>query len=1487
VPFSIQVQLVDGSGNPLKIPFGAFVTASLATGPSGAVLSGTQVVGTNSTGLASFTNLIVDRPGSYTLTFTNSVKGCLPGTTGSFDVDGIDHFTFSAIPNPQALGVAEPSITLTALDAGSNVLTGYLGTVTLTSTDPKALLPGQSVPGTGPGTYTFVPADNGVHTFASSTFQFFTAKSGPQSFTAKDTVVVTATGTVGTVLQPGSLAGSTATPVMVQSTAIGLTGDEQTLVNVNPSANSVTVFDVSTPNTPVKVTEITVGTDPRNVAVRPQGDRAYVTNSADGTVSVVDLFNLTVTKTIPVGVEPVGCCLTPNGTKLYVANEISNSVSVIDTTSDTVTTTIDLSGTITKNGQVGTPLGTHPRAIGITNNGDTTDTDETVFVAMFFGVQRKGAENSNLPKPSNFLDEGQDDERDGHVVAISVSADTVFDLALLSPMAPSVTAFGGTGCGFTSNGSVLPAVYTTDGTGGLVAAGPANPPNFTTFVTGCYPNQLASIAIKPKTTAAYVVSTAASPNGPFRFDSNVQGLVSVFDSTAMAETVIAPSLLASLPLNLNFGVANGGTNNPKIFYSNPVAMAWEPTGSVNAGAWIVCQQGDVVVRVVPPSGGATVSLATSPTGAALTTTGTIQHVDLTAVTGALIPGLGPRGIVINRAATRAFVNCFTSRTVSVIDISTNPSPVTATAYSTTNGFVGGVPANGPTQTLLGAQLFYSGRGPQGRMSKAAWGACIVCHPDGLSDNVTWMFDTGPRQTIPLDATFAPPHDATAIQRIMNWSAVRDEVQDFELNTRNVFGGRGLIDDDRCFYLLGGEANGTDASVFEQFQQFLATTATSPVADTTNDDLFPTQPFGLTSAFVGFGFPRRDFAATCLPDGKIIFIGGRAGGTFDATGVTTAQATGGLITGTNMVVEFDPKTNLFTAMNSFGLPATGLICAGAATVKTKAGIRVYVIGGYTGSPGTAANLSAGNFVFDPSVAGTPPGSNWLQDAVIPNPVAQFGICTTGGFNAAEPVQVIHCVLGTTGNEGTASAVSNPNFDAQIFTPSDNPGDGTAGTVQGQWRPVRGNGRLTPRSMLGAAAVVRGGASHVIVIGGVDATGTPLNTVEDYIATPTTLPELIQVNALGTANAMTSIPGITLAGPNGPGAGLANFGIATSLTENKIYLFGGKTKNTAAAIVESNQILELTTNLNPGVTASNQSTGAPQGVWKAVGTLTVDVRQGFAVATPPAVANFEAQPSGGRSAKADAIAAWVQQKVRSYRGIQDASLTASIANGRHLFDTVASGGLGCVICHGGPNWTRSTVDYGPLTPTTLRPAPGQAGAINNYLSLFVNVSGSLQSSLGPEEIAGAELVRTNTAQGEVMGFANTATTDVPVPGTGVTTAFPGPTTVFVLNTVTTFEANGGTQGRINEKRFNGGDPSQLVNGLGADGFNIPSLLSVGGTAPYFYNGLAATLDNVIDGTLTGLGVSTTNVDVHRVPNVGTNRADLVNFLKSIDSTTTPFP
>ena len=80
----------------------------------------------------------------------------------------------------------------------------------------------------------------------------------------------------------------------------------------------------------------------------------------------------------------------------------------------------------------------------------------------------------------------------------------------------------------------------------------------------------------------------------------------------------------------------------------------------------------------------------------------------------------------------------------------------------------------------------------------------------LTDTVTWMFADGPRQAISMESTFefgaakivnGVPVLPDSHQRALNWSAVRDEVQDFTRNVRAVSGGGGLITD-RCQWCGG-------------------------------------------------------------------------------------------------------------------------------------------------------------------------------------------------------------------------------------------------------------------------------------------------------------------------------------------------------------------------------------------------------------------------------------------------------------------------------------------------------------------------------------------------------------------------------------------------------------------------------------------------------------------------------------------------------------
>src|SRR5262249_43818968 len=118
------------------------------------------------------------------------------------------------------------------------------------------------------------------------------------------------------------------------SQPLALSADDSLLLVANPDNNTVTLFDAKNGN--ARLAEIPVGKEPNGVAPSPDGARAYVANTVDGTISVLNINRsapgyYTSAATIQVGTEPYGVALTPTGKKLYVANARSNTVSVIDT----------------------------------------------------------------------------------------------------------------------------------------------------------------------------------------------------------------------------------------------------------------------------------------------------------------------------------------------------------------------------------------------------------------------------------------------------------------------------------------------------------------------------------------------------------------------------------------------------------------------------------------------------------------------------------------------------------------------------------------------------------------------------------------------------------------------------------------------------------------------------------------------------------------------------------------------------------------------------------------------------------------------------------------------------------------------------------------------------------------------------------------------------------------------------------------------------
>jgi uncharacterized protein (TIGR03437 family) len=513
------------------------------------------------------------------------------------------------------------------------------------------------------------------------------------------------------------------------SQPLALSADNNFLIAANPDNDSVTLFSVG--GVELRLEELKVGQEPNGVALLPDRTRAYVANTVSGTVTV-----LAVNTGAPFLQKVTDI---PVGTEPYGLALTPNGrkLYVTNSRSNSLSVINTATNQVTRTIQ---NVGFEPRGLAITNDGDDDDNDETVYVTQFLALPLSG-------KP-----DGEDDSKAGLVTVVSTNTDAVTATVVLRPLADA---------GFNALGDAIGRI-----------APPANPqPADFKFVTGAYPNQLHNLAIKGD--FAFVPSTGASPNGPVRFDVNTQSLLSVLNRTNNQD--------AGRTINMHKAVEQQ-TNATRLFITQPWAIAFER--QANEG-YVVSAASNIVVKLA----------VNATTGAA-----TVQSdpSDPTRVLGIRV-GKNPRGIVINSADTRAYVMNYVSRDISVIDLTTAPERVTNTLRSA-NLPTPGTPED---MILIGKELYNTSVGEfdppaqgqpaiVGRMSRAGWGSCATCHPYGLTDNVVWIFAAGPRRTIPQHTDFDLTDPNRRTQRALNWSAIFDEEEDFELNIRNVSGGGGLI-----------------------------------------------------------------------------------------------------------------------------------------------------------------------------------------------------------------------------------------------------------------------------------------------------------------------------------------------------------------------------------------------------------------------------------------------------------------------------------------------------------------------------------------------------------------------------------------------------------------------------------------------------------------------------------------------------------------------
>jgi YVTN family beta-propeller protein len=580
-----------------------------------------------------------------------------------------------------------------------------------------------------------------------------------------------------------ALACATTAPGSTRSSAIALASDDSALITVNRDTSSVTAMsvDYSGANPALnKLGEVAVGNEPWAVAIDGCNTTAYVVTRKDQ--KVVEITGVktvpTMGRTVAVGSEPAGIAITPNNKKLYVSNWVDGTLSVIDTASMTVSSTVDLNTAIAATGLLGSvtarPALAHPRGIAITNNGDTNDDDETVYVTEWFAL-RTG--------PETAAGTGSDTNWKGLIYAVNVGSGMVRTLDL-----PPITD-----------------------TGFNDAKGQA---------TGCFPNQVGTITIDGA--FAYVTSTCASPVGPTGVFQKGACALDSQCSGGLAGSCVNGACKGACTIDSDCGVgsaagacniANGGICSPlaanakttthpglsivdltsntvttvnldKLFTSaastqNGMVSTRMPLLPTDVGfrpgfAYVSAMGADAVFRLTVTNG------AITKVGAAQNDFIDVHNPALGATQFSL-----PIGIAVGQTQGFAFVANDGTRDVTTLALNAQALVPTAILSSTA------LPAAGSQaeKVLIGKRLFTTGLG-RWSLAGAAWGSCAACHIDGLTDNVTWYFARGPRQTISLDGTFNK-NDSTD-QRIMNWTGILDEVADFEGNVRGISGGVGAL-----------------------------------------------------------------------------------------------------------------------------------------------------------------------------------------------------------------------------------------------------------------------------------------------------------------------------------------------------------------------------------------------------------------------------------------------------------------------------------------------------------------------------------------------------------------------------------------------------------------------------------------------------------------------------------------------------------------------
>lgn len=169
VPLTTQpvIQLVDGSGNAVA-QMGKTIVAAIQSGTG--TLSGTTSLATNSSGIASFTNLTLSGAAGSQVTLSFSASGLVGVSSGTITIGagtvsaGNSTLTVTGSPITASTGASAATITVTARDASNNVIPGAAVSVSVTGNNSVTQPAGGVANGSGVATATVSSTEAGIKT---------------------------------------------------------------------------------------------------------------------------------------------------------------------------------------------------------------------------------------------------------------------------------------------------------------------------------------------------------------------------------------------------------------------------------------------------------------------------------------------------------------------------------------------------------------------------------------------------------------------------------------------------------------------------------------------------------------------------------------------------------------------------------------------------------------------------------------------------------------------------------------------------------------------------------------------------------------------------------------------------------------------------------------------------------------------------------------------------------------------------------------------------------------------------------------------------------------------------------------------------------------------------------------------------------------------------------------------------------------------------